>query len=180
MMKQYLEAGQIVGTHGVRGELRLHPWCDGPDFLKGIKALYLDADGKKAVAVESVRAHGNVALLRLAGIHTVEEAEALRSRVLYFDRADRPLADNQNYIEDLIGCRVMDADSRDLCYGVIADVLTGIANDVWTVRDESGRETLIPVIKQVVLQTDVQHEKVYIRPLKGLFSEECVVREEEA
>lgn len=86
MLKQFLEAGKVVGMHGVRGEMRFDVWCDGADFLKKIKTLYLDADGKRAVGVVSVRPHKNAALLKLDGVLTIEEAEKYRGRVLYFDR----------------------------------------------------------------------------------------------
>lgn len=178
MIKKYLEAGQIVGTHGVRGEMRLNPWCDGPDFLKGIKILYLDSCGEISVAVESVRPHGNVVLIKLIGIDTIEDAQKMRNKVLYLDRADKPLPEGQNYIEDLIGCKVLDADNHLLCYGKITDVITGIANDVWTIKSENGKETLIPVIKDVIIKTATENETVYIRPLKGLFTDECVISEE--
>lgn len=68
MLKQFLEAGKVVGMHGVRGEMRFDVWCDGADFLKKIKTLYLDADGKRAVGVVSVRPHKNAALLKLDGV----------------------------------------------------------------------------------------------------------------
>ena len=81
MLKQFLEAGKVVGMHGVRGEMRFDVWCDGADFLKKIKTLYLDADGNRAVGVVSVRPHKNAALLKLDGVLTIEEAEKYRGRV---------------------------------------------------------------------------------------------------
>ena len=74
MIKEYLEIGQIVGTHGVKGELRVQPWCDSPDFFKKFKTLYFDAHGERPVGVVSVRAHGNIVLLCLQDCGSVESA----------------------------------------------------------------------------------------------------------
>ena len=73
MIKQYLEIGEIVGTHSIHGEIRVNPWCDSPEFVKKFKTLYFDNEGKKAVKVISARPHGNIVLLKLEGTDTVEE-----------------------------------------------------------------------------------------------------------
>lgn len=179
MIKKYLEAGQIVGTHGVRGEMRLNPWCDSPDFLKDIKTLYLNCEGNESVEVQSARPHQNIVLIKLFGVDSIEAAQKLKGRVVYINRDDKPLPEGSNYIEDLIDCKVIDADNGKLSYGQISDVITGIANDVWSVKSANGKETLIPVIKDVVIKTDIENETVYIRPLKGLFSDECVIKEDD-
>ncbi|MBQ4227429.1 MAG: 16S rRNA processing protein RimM, partial [Clostridia bacterium] len=76
MIKEYLELGQIVGTHGVQGELRVNPWCDAPAFAKQFKTVYLDEAGQRSVAVRGCRPHGNVILMRLEGVNTLDEAAA--------------------------------------------------------------------------------------------------------
>lgn len=179
MIKKYLEAGQIVGTHGVKGEMRVNPWCDSPEFLNGIKTFYLDKNGNAPIAVQSIRPHGNVVLVMLSGINSIEDAQKMRNKILYIDRADKPLGDGQNYIEDLIGCKVFDVDDQKIKYGEITDVITGVANDVWTIKSENGKETLIPAIKDVIIKTDTQNGMVFIRPLKGLFTDECIIREDD-
>ena len=105
MIKDYLEIGQIVGTHGVRGELRVQPWCDSPEFFKKFKTLYYDAHGEKSVGVVCARPHGNIALLRLDGCDTVEKAASLRGKVLYMRRSDAHLKKGDWFIAELIGCR---------------------------------------------------------------------------
>lgn len=164
MLKQFLEAGKVVGMHGVRGEMRFDVWCDGADFLKKIKTLYLDADGKRAVGVVSVRPHKNAALLKLDGVLTIEEAEKYRGRVLYFDRKDVHLDSGKAFVEDVIGCAVYDADNTDVLYGTVTDVMKGVANDAWTVKDKNGKETLVPVIPSVVVKLDVENKKyIFVR-----------------
>lgn len=171
MIKEYLELGQIVGTHGIRGELRVNPWCDTPEFAKRFKTLYFDKNGNDSVKVTSCRPHGNVILMSLAGVDSVEKAEALRNRMLYLKRSDANLPAGTWFIEELIGCTVFDADRRETTYGVLCDVSSTGANDVWYITGNDGTEYLIPAIKDVVIETDVASNAVYIRPLKGIFDD---------
>ena len=171
MRRDYLEVGKIVSTHGIKGEVRVDPWCDGPAFLKQFKTLYYDKNGARPVAVKACRPHGNIAILKLEGVDTVEAAAALRNKVLFMARADASLPDNHFFIQDLIGCRVCDADAPDKQYGVLTDVSTTGANDVWHVTDDSGKEYLLPAIPPVVIDTDIDDERILIRPLKGIFDD---------
>ena len=169
MKKQFLECGKIVTTHGVRGEVRVLPWCDAPSFLEGFGTLWLDR-GRTPLTVERARAHGNVVILKLAGVETVEAAAAYRNKVLYVSREDIPLEEGEYLVQDLIGCAVVDADTgRD--YGKIYDVRPTGANDVYYLRDEAGTERLVPSIPSVVLERDVEGGVVKIRPLEGLFDD---------
>ncbi len=177
-MKQYLELGQIVSTHGVRGEMRFNPWCDSADFATKFNTLYFDAEGKQSVAVQSARVHGNIVLLKLEGIDTMEKAQALKQKVLYIDRESADLPENTWFVEDLLGCRVVE-DGTDTVYGSITDVQKYPANDVWTVKEPSGKDVLVPAIKDVVVSADIENKTVYIKALKGLFSGEESVREDE-
>ena len=172
MIKDFLAVGQIVGTHGVRGEMRINPWADSPDFLKQFKTLYYDAEGKNAVKVISSRPHGNIVLMKLDGIDTVEAASAMRNKRLYMRRNDAKLADGVYFIEELIGCDVIDADDRRISYGKISDVSETGANDVWHIKSSDGKEYLIPAIPSVVIDTDIKENKVVIRPMKGIFEDE--------
>ena len=178
MEKSFLELGEIVGTHGVRGELRFNPWCDTPDFVKNFKTLYFDNGGKKPVAVLSSRVHGNVVLLKLDGVDTMEKAQALKTKILYIDKASYELPDNTWFVEDLLGCKVQEIDS-DTVYGTLTDIQKYPANDVWTVKTPSGDTVLMPAIKDVVINADIENKTVYIKALKGLFSDgESVIENE--
>ena len=170
MLKQYLEVGQIVGTHGVRGEVRVNPWCDTPEFLKKFRTLYFDAMGERAVKVLSSRVHGNIVLMQLEGISTVEEAAVLRNKVVYMNRKDAKIPDNSYFIQDLIDCKVIDADNGTE-YGVLTNVSETGANDVWHITKD-GKEYLIPAIPPVVIDTDVVSGIIKIRPLRGIFDDE--------
>lgn len=170
MLKKYLEVGQIVGTHGVKGEVRINPWCDTPEFLKKFKTLYFDENGEKKVKVLSSRVHENVVLFQFDGISTVEDAAKLRNKVVFMDRNDAHIDKNSFFIQDLIGCKVVDADDGRV-YGELSDVSQTGANDVWHIKS-GEREYLIPAIPDVVIDTDVENEIVTIRPLRGIFDDE--------
>ncbi len=87
MLKEFLEAGRIVGTHGIKGELRVDPWCDSPDFLAQFKTLYTK-DGAQALEVISSRVHKNLLLVQLKGIDTIEQGDRMRGKVLFIKRSD--------------------------------------------------------------------------------------------
>ena len=168
MQKRYLETGQIVSTHGVRGEVRVQPWCDSVDFLKAFRTLYRDGEGGRPVRVLSCRAHGRVAIMKLEGVDTPEQAQTLRGQVLWCDRADAPPVDGW-FIQDLLGCRVIDDADPQKVYGTLCDVFATGANDVWTVRSDGGREYMLPVIDDVVKSVDTSEGVIRITPLKGIF-----------
>lgn len=168
MRKQYLECGKIVSTHGVRGELRVQPWCDSPEYLCGFETLYLQ-NGEKPVTVERSRVNKNIVLLKLSGIDTLDEAVAFRGKILYIDRDDDP--DEGTFIQDLIGLEVLDADDGRR-WGVLTDVFPTGANDVYVIKDSSGKERLAPAIPEVIVSVDTDGGKMLIRPMKGLFDDE--------
>lgn len=168
-MEQYLEIGKVVSTHGLRGELRVDPWCDSPQFLCQFKTLYLKK-GETRLSVSS-RPHKTIAIVKAKGIDTIEEAEKLRGRVLYINRSDARLAPGEYFIQDLMGLDVIDIDTSK-SYGKITDVLKTGANDVYQVTDEKKKDYLIPVIDDVVKEIDINGGKVLIKPLKGIFDDE--------
>lgn len=169
-MKRYLETGKIVGTHGVRGMVRVQPWSDSGEFLKQFKYIYADANGNKKIKIKSVTPHGNVVLLSLDGVSSIEDAERLRGTVIYIDRNDVSLPKGRYFIDDLIGCQVFDADT-DENLGVLSDVSTTGANDVWHIK-RNDKEYLVPAIDEVIVSVEIEQARIVIRPLKGIFDDE--------
>ncbi len=171
MKKDFLEVGEIVGTHGVRGEMRVNPWCDKPAFIKKFKKLYLDDKGEKSLDVKSSREHGTVALVSVDTIDTVEKAQAMRGKILYIRRDDARLEKGNYFIAELIDCTVIDNENEEIVYGIITDVSMTGANDVWHI-EKDGKEYLIPAIKDVVKSVDVEAGIIKISPMKGIFDDE--------
>ena len=169
-MQQYLEAGKVVTTHGVRGEMKLELWCDGVDFLKKVGRLYPSAQGGKAYKILSIRPQGQMALLQLEGVSDMDAARALRGQVFYFDRNDATLPAGRWYVADLIGCEVRDADTGKP-YGKLCDITETGANRVYHIRFADGKVRLAPDIPQVVLRLAPEEGVIEIRPLAGLFDD---------
>ncbi len=163
-MKNNLEIGQIVNTHGLRGDLKVMPWCDDPEIFDEL--AYVIIDGEE-YDIEKSRMQKNMVLLKLAGIDHINEAEKYRNKVLTIPREELgELPEGTYYICDLLGCGVTTDQGREL--GKICDIIKTGSNDVYVVEDDAGNQVLIPVIDEVVLSVDIDEKKIVIKPLKGL------------
>ena len=168
--KQFLETGKIVTTHGVRGEVKVEPWCDSPQEFLQLRRLYLEK-GAKEVTPESIRVQKNMVLLKLKGVDDMDAAVALRGKILYLNREDVSLEEGDYFVQDLLDMRVIDADDgRE--YGILTEVSQTGANDVYHIRFADGKIRLIPAIRDVVIETDIESGVMRIRPLAGLFDDE--------
>ncbi len=169
MKKEFLEIGKIVGTHGIRGEVRVELWCDSGEFFSYFKKLYLDSKGEEKLVVKS-RPHKNIALMKIKDIENIDDVLPLVGKVLYMDRNDCPLPDDVYFVQDIIGCEVRNVNDNTL-YGKVTDVLRTGANDVYQVEGDRG-VVLIPKIDDIVKSVDVDRELILIEPMEGLFNED--------
>ncbi|MFT3950433.1 MAG: ribosome maturation factor RimM [Oscillospiraceae bacterium] len=165
-MKQYLEIGKIVAIFGIKGEVKVQPWCDSPEFLAEFDTLY-DKDGAP-VEIVSARAAKNVTVMKLAGVDTVAAAQALIGRVLYINRDDVELDEGCYFIQDLIGLRAENAQTGEV-YGVLSDVSQTGAADIYHIKTADGRELLFPAAGEFVEETDLEGGVIRILPPEGLF-----------
>lgn len=169
MVKEFLEGGKIVGTHGVRGEMRVECWCDSPQFLAKFKTLYFD-NGAQAVKVQS-RAHKNMVLMKMPEVDTIEKADTYRGKVVYIKRSDIKLEKGVHFVQDMIGLEVVDSDTKKV-YGKVKDVLRTGSNDVYEMEDENKKLFYIPAIPDIIDEIDIENNTLSITPMKGLFSDE--------
>ncbi|MBE6810259.1 MAG: 16S rRNA processing protein RimM [Ruminococcaceae bacterium] len=169
MKKEFLEIGKFVGTHGVRGMVRIQPWSDDGEFLTKFKNFYLD-NGKAKIKMNKITPHGNVVIAAVDGIDTIEDAEKLRNQVLYIKRADAKLPDGRYFVSEIIGAQVFDADTNVLL-GTLTDVSPTGANDVWHIKS-GEKEYLVPAISDVIVDVNIDNDIITIRPLKGIFDNE--------
>lgn len=166
MKKEYLEAGKIVTIHGIKGEVKIMPYCDSPELLCEFDRLFLGKNHTE-INIERSRVQKNMVIAKLEGYDTPEDSEKLRNKLLYMHRDDLELDEDTYFIQDLIGIEVKDADTGKL-YGVIEDVLETGANDVYSIKGDD-RTYLVPAIADVVISTDIEANLMTIRPLDGLF-----------
>lgn len=169
MLKKYLEAGKIVGTHGIRGEVRVETWCDSPVFFSKLNKIYLK-NGETELSVKS-RPHKNIAIMKITGIDTIEAADKYLGKVVYMDREHADLPKDTFFIADLIGLEVLDSSDNKL-YGRISDVFKTGANDVYEITDDNNKKYLVPVIDDVVKEINPGEGFVKIFPMKGIFDYE--------
>lgn len=169
MKKDFLEIGKIVGTHGVRGMIRIQPWSDNGDFLTKFKNFYLE-NGNTKIEMDKITPHGNVVISAIKGVNTIEDAEKLRNQILYIKRSDAKLPEGRYFVSEIIGSKVIDAET-DEQIGILTDVSQTGANDVWHIK-KGEKEYLVPAIPDVVIDVDVNNDVVKIKPLKGIFDDE--------
>ena len=163
MKQRFLEAGQIVNTHGIRGEVKIVPWCDSPEFLCGFDTLYID---EAPIRLRAARPHKGNVLAALEGVDTVEGAMALKGKTVHIDRADVTLPEGRHFLADLIGLRVVDADSGAEL-GVLTEVLTPPAHQVYLVKGPQG-ERLIPAVEEFIVETNVDGGYLRVRLIEGI------------
>ncbi len=166
MKKEFLEAGKIVTTHGIRGEVKIMPYTDTPELLAEFDRLFIGKDRNELI-IEHSRVFKNMVIAKIEGVDTPEDAEKLRNKMLFMHRDDLELDDDTYFIQDLIGMEVRDADSG-FVYGKIDDVMQTGANDVYVIKG-SDREYLVPAIADVIVSTDINSDIMTIRPMEGLF-----------
>lgn len=169
-MQNYLPACKIVSTHGVRGEMKALPLCDGAAFLAKFKRLFTSADGAGETRVLGVRAQGNVILLRLDGVTDMDAARAQVGRTYYLAKADAKLPRSRYFIDDLLGCDVVDADT-DRVYGQLTNVDRPAAQDIYTVTDGAGEEYMLPAVPEFVKKIDIDARKIFVTPIEGMFTD---------
>lgn len=168
MIKPYLEAGEFTTTHGITGELRLYPWCDGPDFLCRFSTLYLDNAGRRPLAVEQIRPHKNICIVQLAGVTTVEAARIYIGKTVYIARAEAQLPPGVHFVQDLLNATVRDADSSE-DYGTISAISHPGRHDIYEVLRPDGSISLFPATEPFLVSADAEAELVLVRPIPGMF-----------
>ena len=168
MKKKFLECGKICSAHGVRGALKIDPWCDTPKVLAMQKQVYFEDKGGeyRAVSVISASVSNRFVLMSLEGINTREDAQALKNVVIYLRREDIPLPPGAVLIADIIGLPMIDVDTG-ATYGEVSDVTDGVQGKLYTVRTEKG-DVIIPGAGDFIKEIDAERG-VFIRPIPGFF-----------
>lgn len=162
MDKRFIEAGQVVNTHGIRGEVKIQPWSDTPDFLCGFQTIYLNGQPYELLAA---RVHKSCLIAQLKGVADVNAAMLLKGKTVSVARDDVHLPEGRHFLVDLIGLEVREAETGEVL-GSLTEVLTPPANQVYVVRGK--REYLIPAVEEFIIETNVEGGYMRVRLLEGM------------
>lgn len=167
-MQKYLEVGQIVNTFGVKGFLKVVPFTDNLERFEELKTIYIcKKDDMKEVQIEEIKYHKDMILMKLKNIDDMTEAEKYKGLFLKIDRKDaKKLPKDTYFIADLLGLEVY-TDEGELL-GKVDDIFQTGSNDVYVVKDELGKQILLPSIPEVLKEIDLKNEKILVHLIKGL------------
>lgn len=170
-MSDYITVGEIAAPFGVRGEVKVIPYTDFPERFEKTRKLFLNKDGLlQQVCIDRAILREKDVILKIKGIDTPEEAAEYRRALLQIPRDEVwPLPADSYYRFQIIGLTVTTADGVAL--GRVADILETGSNDVYVVRDNGKREYLIPALRDVIKDIDLEKGLMVIQPLPGLLEE---------
>lgn len=168
MKQQYFEIGQIVNHFGIKGMVKVNPFTDDISQFEEMETILVDKKGSLLeIQIEEVKYSKNQVLLKLKGIDTVEDAEKYRNCYLKLPREKaRKLPKNTYFIADLIGLEVYTEEGKLL--GKVDDIYNTGASDIYVIKDTLGKQILLPAIKEVIKQIDLEQEKIVVHLLEGL------------
>jgi 16S rRNA processing protein RimM len=158
-MEKYLTVGQIINTHGLKGEIKVYPLTDDIRRFRKLEKVFVDGVERKVVWC---KLQTDKVILKLEGIDSIEQAQKYKDKYVEIAREDAvPLEEGTYYVADLIGCTVYDTEGVNL--GVVYDVLKTGSNDVYWIKE--GKELLIPALRDIVTEVDVENKRIVIKPV---------------
>lgn len=164
MKKLYLEAGKIVNTHGLLGEVKILPWADSAAFLQGFSRFYLNGE---PISVLSARVHKNCLIARLEGVDTVAAAQGLKNQIVSIARADANLPPGDFFIQDILGLPVQDEQGVQI--GILQEILPAPGADVYVVAHDNGAGThMIPDVSDFMLEKNLEAGFIRVRLIEGM------------
>lgn len=167
-MENLLRVGVISSTHGVKGEVKVYPTTDDVNRFKTLKKVILDTGREHMeLEIQSVKFFKNMAILKFKGYDSIDDIEKYKGKDLLVTRDQAvKLGPDENFIADLIGLTVVTEDGEE--FGTLMDVIKTGANDVYEVKTKSGKEVLLPAIKECVLSVDLETGIVKVHIMDGL------------
>jgi len=167
-MQKYFEVGQIVNTFGVKGLLKVKPFTDNVERFEELETVYICKKNEmKQAKIEEVSYHKGMVLLKIKGIDDLNEAEKYKGLFLKIERKDaKKLPEGTYFIADLIGLDVYTDNEKYL--GKVDDIFQTGSNDVYVIKDELGKQILLPGIPDVLKKIDLENERITVHLLKGL------------
>lgn len=167
-MQEFFEIGQIVNTYGIKGFLKILPYTDDIKKFEKLKTIEINKKGTLTkYEIEEVKYSKNTVLLKLKGIDDINEAEKYRNCYIRINREDNEkLPEDTYYIVDLIGLEVVTTDGETL--GKLQDIFKTGSNDVYVVKDEFGKQILLPAIESVIKEINLDQKIITVELIEGL------------
>lgn len=167
-MEEFLRVGVISSSHGIKGEVKVFPTTEEPKRFKKLKKVFLDlGEEKKEIEIEQVKFFKQFVILKIKGIDSIEDVEKYKGKDLVIERKDAlPLGENEYFIGDLIGIKVVTEDEKVL--GRLKDVLQTGANDVYVVERDREKDLLLPAIKECILEVNLEKSEMKVHVMEGL------------
>ena len=168
-MVEYFEIGQITNTHALKGEVKVRPFTESKKRFEELKSILVDINGELIkYDVEKVRYQNDIILLKLKGVDDIDEALKLKSHYIKIPRTDaKETEKDEFFIADLIGCEVYEND----LIGIVDDVFTAGASDVYVIKRNGKKDLLIPAIESVIKKVDVENKRIDVEIPRGLDDE---------
>lgn len=169
MTDKLVTVGKVVNSHGIRGELKIVPETDFPErFDVGNSLIIVDSQNKQTpVTVKTSRLHKNVFIVLFDQFSNINDVEKYKGSLLKIEaKNQKPLEEGEYYYHEIIGCKVVTEEEQEL--GLVSEVLTPGANDVWVVSLPKGKQLLLPVIDDVILNVDIPNKTIRIHLMEGL------------
>ena len=168
-MEKYIEIGQIVNTFGIKGMVKIKPFTENTKKrFDNLKKVYIKTKKeKKEYEIEEIKYHKEMVLAKFKGIETIEEAEKFRNSYLLINREnEKPLEKGTYYIVDMVGLEVYTDEGEKL--GILDDIFNSGSSDIYVVKNELGKQILLPAIKEVIKNIDMENRKITVHLIKGL------------
>lgn len=167
-MDNFIEIGQIVNSYGIKGFFKVVPFTDDITRFDSLEKIYIEKNKKlEKKEIEEVKYHKNLVLLKIKGIDDINDTEQYKNCYIKIDRSDAvKLSENSYFIADLMGIEVYTEENELL--GNITDIFPTGSNDVYVVKDELGKQVLLPAIKEVIKNVDIENRKMIVKLIPGL------------
>ena len=167
-MLDYFRVGVISNSHGVKGEVKVHPTTDDINRFKNLETVFLEENGNmKELHIKSVKFVKHMVVLGFEEFDNMNDILELKGMELYVDRENAiPLKEGEFYISDMIGADIITDDEKH--FGTLKDVLKTGANDVYVVESDDEKEVLLPSIPECVLEKDLENKVIKVHIMDGL------------
>ena len=159
-MATLIHGGKIVNTHGVRGEVRIEPWCDDVSFFDDL--IYIDAQPRHLI---NPRPHKHFVITGISGVDCVEQAMALKNKIVCLDKDKIKLPEGRHFVADIIGISVFDH-RVNAVIGNITDVLKQPAHDVYVIEGEENH--MIPAVSAFIISVDMENKRMVVNTIEGM------------